>query len=235
MRLQVGDIDVEVLRKKIKNVHLSVHPPAGRVRMAVPECTNMETVRVFAISKLPWIRKQQQNLREQERETPREYLDRESHYVWGRRCLLKIEEVDATPSIEFSHGRLILRMRAGTSAARRQAIIDQWYREQLHEAVPALLEVWQRMIGVRARGYFVQRMKTKWGGCNARAGTIRLNTDLARKPRQCLEYIVVHELVHLLEPTHNDRFKSLMDQFLPKWRYRRDLLNALPLRHEHWD
>jgi predicted metal-dependent hydrolase len=235
MRLQIGDIDVDVVRKNIKNVHLSVHPPTGRVRIAAPERMSLDTVRVFAISKLPWIRQQQEKLREQERETPREYLDRESHYVWGKRYLLKVVEADQPPSVELSHGRMILRERPGTDAVKRQSIIDDWYRQQLHDAIPALIEVWQRVIGVRAQRYFVQRMKTKWGSCNHSAGTIRLNTDLARKPRECLEYILVHELVHLLEPTHNDRFKALMVQFLPKWQFRRDLLNALPLRHERWD
>jgi predicted metal-dependent hydrolase len=235
MRLQVGEIDVDVVRKNIKNVHLSVHPPEGRVRIAAPERMTLETVRVFAISKLLWIRQQQQKLREQVRETPREFLDRESHYVWGRRCLLKVVEADEPASIEISHGRMILRVRPGTASGKRQSIIDEWYRGQLHEVIPPLLDVWQRVIGVRAQRYFVQRMKTKWGSCNHRAGSIRLNTDLARKPRECLEYILVHELVHLLEPTHNERFKILMDRFLPKWQFRRDELNALPLMHEHWD
>jgi len=234
MRLQVGDIDVDVVRKNIKNVHLSVHPPAGRVRIAAPERMSLETLRVLAISKLPWIR-QQQKLREQDRETPREYLDRESHYVWGKRYLLKINEADQPPSVALGHGRMVLHLRPATDAAKRQSIIDDWYRELLHEAIPPLIEVWQRVIGVRAQRYFVQRMKTKWGSCNHRAGSIRLNTDLARKPRECLEYILVHELAHFLEPTHNDRFKALMDQYLAKWRFRRDLLNALPLRHELWD
>ena len=235
MRLQLGDIGVDVVRKNIKNVHLSVHPPGGRVRIAVPERMSLETVRVFAISKLPWIRQQQRRLREQDRETPREYLDRESHYVWGKRYLLKVIEADQPPSVELSHGRMILRARPGTNAEKRQWIINEWYRKQLHHAIPAVIEVWQRVIGVQTQRYFVQRMKTKWGSCNHRAGTIRLNTDLAMKPRECLEYILVHELVHLLEPTHSDRFKALMDQYLPKWQFRRDLLNALPLRHERWD
>ncbi len=234
MRLQVGEIDVDVVRKNIKNVHLSVHPPTGRVRMAAPERMSIDTLRVFAISKLPWIRQQQSKLQEQERETPRDYIDRESHYVWGKRYLLKIAEADQPASVALSHGRMIVHVRPGTDAAKVQSIIDDWYRELLHEAVPPLLEVWQRVIGVRAQRYFVQRMKTKWGSCNHRSGSICVNTDLARKPRECLEYILVHELVHLLEPTHNERFKALMDQYLPKWRFRRDLLNALPLRHEHW-
>jgi predicted metal-dependent hydrolase len=235
MLLQLGDISVHVVRKNIKNVHLSVYPPTGRVRIAAPQRMSLDTVRVFAIAKLPWIRRQQQKLRQQERETPREYLNRESYYVWGKRYLLKIVEADHPPSVELSHGRMILRVRPGTDTAKRHAIVEEWYREQLRSAIPPLIDKWQRLIGVNVQRYFVQRMKTKWGSCNHRAGSIRLNTDLARKPKECLEYILVHEMVHLLEPTHNERFMALMDQFMPKWKFRREILNNLPLRHETWD
>jgi predicted metal-dependent hydrolase len=234
-RIQLGDIGVDVVRKDIKNVHLSVHPPTGRVRIAAPERMSLDTVRVFAIAKLPWIKKQQRKLREQERETPREYIDRESHYVWGKRYLLKVLEADQPASVELNHGRMILHVRPGTDKAKRQAILEDWHREQLRRAVPPLINKWERLIGVVVRRVFIQRMKTKWGSCNDRAGSIRLNTDLARKPRECLEYIVVHEMVHLLEPTHNARFVALMDQFMPKWQSHRDVLNRLPVRHESWD
>jgi predicted metal-dependent hydrolase len=195
---------------------------------------SLNTVRVFAIAKLPWIKRQQQKLREQERETPREYIDRESHYVWGKRYLLKITEADQPPSIELSHGRMFLRLRPGTDTAKRQAILEEWYREQLRDAVPPLIEKWERLMGVGVRRIFLQRMKTKWGSCNHRAGSIRLNTDLARKPKECLEYIVVHEMAHLIEPTHNARFIALMDRFMPKWQSVREVLNRLPVRHEDW-
>jgi predicted metal-dependent hydrolase len=234
-RIQLGDIALDVVRKDIKNVHLSVHPPIGRVRIAAPRRMSLNTVRVFAIAKLPWIRRQQRKLREQERETPREYLDRESHYVWGKRYLLEIIEADQPPSVELRHGRMVLRVRPRTDTPKRQTILEEWQREQLRNAVPPLLEKWERLMGVKVRRFFVQRMKTKWGSCNHRAGSIRLNTDLARKPRECLEYIVVHEMVHLLEPTHNARFIALMDQFMPKWQSRREVLNRLPVRHESWD
>jgi predicted metal-dependent hydrolase len=233
-RIQVGDIGVDVVRKDIKNVHLSVHPPTGRVRIAAPERMSLDTVRVFAIAKLPWIKKQQRKLREQERETPREYIDRESHYVWGKRYLLKVVEADQPASVELDHGRMILRVRRGVDKAKK-AIVEEWYREQLKKAVPPLIKKWERLIGVSVRRVFVQRMKTKWGSCNERAGSIRLNTDLARKPMECLEYIVVHEMVHLLEPKHNARFMALMDQFMPKWQSHREVLNRLPVRHESWD
>jgi predicted metal-dependent hydrolase len=186
---------------------------------------SLDTVRVFAIAKLPWIKKQQHKLREQERETPREYIDRESHYVWGKRYLLKVV-ADQPASVELSHGQMILHVRRGTGKATRQAIVEEWHRELLRKAAPPLIKKWER--------FFVQRMKTKWGSCNHGAGSIRLNTDLARKPKECLEYIVVHEMTHLLEPTHNTRFMALMDQFMPKWQSHREVLNRLPVRHENW-
>ena len=234
-RIQLGDISVDVIRKDIKNVHLSVHPPTGRVRIAAPERMSLDTVRVFAIAKVPWIRKQQRKLREQERETPREYIDRESHYVWGKRYLLKVVEADQPSAVELNHGRMILRVRRGTAKAKRQAILEEWHREQVRTAAPPLIEKWQRLTGIKVKRFFVQRMKTKWGSCNNRASSIRLNTDLVRKPMECLEYIVVHEIVHLLEPTHNERFMTLMDQFMPKWQFHRAVLNRLPVRHESWD
>ena len=234
-RIQLGDIPIEVVRRDIKNVHLSVHPPTGRVRVAAPRRMNLNTVRVFAISKLSWIKRQQRKLQAQERETPREFIDRESHYVWGRRYLLKIIEAEQAPSVELAHGRMLLRVRPGTDAARREEVVEQWLREELRKAVPRLIDKWERLMGVKVRHLFIQRMKTKWGSCNHRAGSVRLNTDLARKPSECLEYIVVHEMVHLLEPTHSDRFIALMSQFMPKWQSHRDLLNRLPVRHERWD
>jgi hypothetical protein len=201
-RLQLGKIGVDVVRKNIKNVYLSVHPPTGRVRIAAPERMSLDTVRVFAIAKLPWIKSQQQKLREQERESPREFLDRESHFVWGKRYLLKIIEVNESPSIELSHSRIILRVRPGTDVVKRGAMMESWYREQLRMVVPSLIEKWQRLMGVKVERHFIRRMKTKWGSCNHRMKSIRLNTDLARKPRECLEYVLVHEMTHLLEHTH---------------------------------
>jgi hypothetical protein len=233
-QLKLGDIAVDVVLKDIKNVHLSVHPPTGRVRIAAPPRTSLDTLRVFAISKIGWIKKQQKKLREQERETPREYLDRESHYVWGKRYLLKVVEEDAAPKVELKHSAMILRVRPGTTDATKQATVARWYREQIKTAVPALLAKWEPIMGVRVERVFVRRMKTKWGSCNARTRNIRLNTDLAKKPVQCLEYLVVHELVHLLERRHNGRFTALMDEYLSHWRQFRKLLNTAPLGHESW-
>ena len=233
-QIKLGDIAVDVVLKDIKNVHLSVYPPTGSVRISAPKRMSMETIRVFAISKLDWIKQQQKKLREQERETPREYLDRESHYVWGKRYLLTVSESDERPLIELKHSSMLLRVRPRTAEDKRQALVEAWYREQLKEAVPPLLARWQPLLGVTVERFFVQRMKTKWGSCNHKARTIRLNTELTKKPAECLDYIVVHELVHLLEPTHNARFVALMDRFMPKWQFHRQVLNRLPVRRETW-
>lgn len=221
--------------KDIKNLHLSVYPPAGRVRISAPLRMNLETIRLFAIAKLGWIKKQQKKLQEQERETPREYLDRESHYVWGKRYLLKLIESNQAPAVELKHSQILLQIRPGANEEKKQSIIEEWYREQLRQAIPTLLTKWEPLIGVKAKRFFVRKMKTKWGSCNPNSMSIRLNTDLAKKPPECLEYIVVHELLHLLEPTHNNRFMTLMDQFMPDWQFYRDQLNKLPVRHDDWD
>lgn len=233
-QVQLGNIAVDVVLKDIKNVHLSVYPPSGRVRIAAPTRMSLDTIRVFAISKLAWIKQQQKRLREQERETPREYLNRESHYLWGKRYLLTVQEKDRTPSIELRHRRILLSVRPGASEERKQELFEAWHRGQLKNAVLPLLAKWQPLMGVTVSRVFVQRMKTKWGSCNPTAGRIRLNTELAKKPLECLEYIVVHEMAHLIEPTHTHRFIALMDRFIPRWQFYREVLNRLPVRHEEW-
>jgi predicted metal-dependent hydrolase len=195
---------------------------------------DMEAIRLFAISKLGWIKRQQNKLNEQQRETPREYLERESHYVWGKRYLLSVVEADEPPSVELTHNRMSLRVRPRSDEAKRQRVIEDWYREQTKTATAELIAKWERKIGVTVAGFYVQRMKTRWGSCNSQARTIRLNTDLAKKPRECLEYIVVHEMIHILEPTHNERFQALLRRLMPDWENRRQVLNRLPVRHEQW-
>ena len=233
-QIDLGGIPVDVVKKDIKNIHLSVHPPTGRVRIAAPMRMNLDTIRVFAISKLAWVKQQQKKLREQARETPREYLDRESHYVWGRRYLLKLVECECAPTVELKHNKMILCVHSISDEQKRQFVLDEWYRGQLKAAIPAVIAKLERLMGVKVEVFRVRRMKTKWGSCNPRTGSILLNLDLAKKPRECLEYIVVHEMAHLLEPTHNARFVSLMDQFMPKWQFYRAELNRLPVRHEDW-
>jgi predicted metal-dependent hydrolase len=233
-QIQLGNLAVDVVRKDIKNVHLSVHPPAGRVRIAAPQRMSVETIRVFAIAKLAWIKQQQHKLQEQQRETPREYVNRESHYLWGRRCLLTVSEVDEPPSLEMKHNRLLLHVRPGTDEKDREKIVSDWYRVQLKDKVPPLINKWERILGVKVKQFFVQKMKTRWGSCNRANRSIRLNSDLAKKPHACLEYIVVHEMIHLLEGKHNLRFIALMNRFMPKWQFYREELNRLPVRHENW-
>jgi len=233
-QLQLGEVTVDVLKKDIKHIHLSVYPPNGKVRISAPSGMKLDTIRVFAIAKLAWIKQQQRKMQAQEREPVREFLDRESHFVWGRRYLLKVVEVEAAPIVELKHGKMLLQVRPGTTSAQRHAIVSQWYRDQIKSAMPALIEKWGPILGVKPGRVFVQKMKTKWGSCNTTTSSIRLNSDLAKKPAQCLEYIAVHELVHLLERRHNDRFLALMDGCLPQWRQLRVLLNRSPLSHEEW-
>lgn len=232
--IRLGDIPVDVTLKDVKNVHLSVYPPSGAVRISAPKHMNLDTVRLFAISKLDWIKRERKKIQEQERETPREYLDRESHFLWGERYLLKVEEVDGASEVQLTPKHLVLRVRSGTDEPKRQALVARWYRDQLRAELPSLIAKWEPIIGVEVSDVFVQKMKTKWGSCNPKSGNIRLNTELAKKPRECLEYILVHEMTHLLEPTHNARFQQLMDSFMPNWRTRRDELNRAPLAHESW-
>jgi predicted metal-dependent hydrolase len=234
-QINIGSISVEVEFKDIKNVHLSVYPPTGRVRIAAPVRMSIDTIRLYAIAKLDWIKKQQAKLQEQQRETPREYLDRESHYVWGRRYLLKVNEKDTVPTVELKHNQLVLTVRAGAGKEKKEDVVASWYREQLRLAISPLIAKWEALMGVKASRIFIQRMKTKWGSCNPHSRSIRLNSELARKSPECLEYVIVHELVHLLEPTHNNRFVSLMDGFMPQWRQFRDELNRTPLSHQEWE
>jgi|ERR1022692_533236 predicted metal-dependent hydrolase len=233
-QVHLGDMAVDVVMKDIKNVHLSVYPPTGRVRISAPSRMSLDTIRVFAISKLGWIKQHQRKFQEQEREPPREYLGRESHYFWGKRYLLKVIESDEASLIELKNRKLTLRVRPGTPADKKHALLDAWYRQRLKAEVPALIAKWASHMGVKVERFHIQRMKTKWGSCSPATRSIRLNTDLAKKPRECLEYLVVHEMAHLLEPTHNKRFVALMDNLLPRWKDCRDALNRLPVRHELW-
>jgi predicted metal-dependent hydrolase len=232
--IRIGEITVEVTRKAVKHAHLSVHPPAGRVTLVAPKNTRLDVARAYAISKLGWIRAQQGRLLAQARETPRRFVERETHYVWGRRYLLSVLEKDDKPSVRLDHRRIFLTVRPGASKDRRGAIMQEWQRSLLHAAVPALVQTWEARLGVRLNGYFLQRMKTKWGSCNHRARNIRLNTELVKKPKDLLEYVVVHELIHLIEPTHSERFVALLDQHYPTWRDARAELNELPLGAEQW-
>ena len=232
--IKLGDIACDVVLKDIKNIHLSVYPPMGKVRISAPLRMKIDTIRVFAISKLAWIKKERNKLKAQNRETPREFLNRESHYVWGKRFLLKVTEKETTPNIFLKVKTMALQVRPGTDTKKKREITKEWYRTLLKEAIPPVIAKWERKMNVTVNKFEVRKMKTKWGSCTPTAKTIRLNLDLAKKPPECLEYIIVHEMVHLFEPTHNARFVALMDKFMPKWKFHRDELNRLPLKHEEW-
>ena len=232
--ITIGEMAIEVLRKEIKHVHLSVHPPDGRVTLSAPAGTRPEAMRAFAVTKLGWIREQQRRLADQARETDRQFIERESHYLWGRRYLMTVEHRAAKPSVRLDHRRITLIVRPGSDAVKRAAVIHDWHKRLLHQAVPVLIDKWAGRLQVTVRGYFLQRMKTRWGSCNPRAGHIRLNTELVKKPRHLLEYVLVHELLHLIEPTHNDRFVRLLDEHYPAWQTARAELNELPPAAEKW-
>ncbi len=228
-QIQLGDLAIAVTFKAVKHVHLSVHPPLGVVTLVAPKGTRLEVARAYAVSQLRWIRQQQAQLQAQARETPRQFISRESHYIWGRRYLLTVQEREAAPEVRLSQQSISLLVRSGTDAPKRERIYQNWQRSLLHEAVPPLIAQWEKRLGVKVQGYFLQRMKTKWGSCNPQRGHIRLNTELVKKPRDLLEYVIVHEMLHLLEPSHNARFMALQDAHYPGWREARLQLNELPL------
>jgi predicted metal-dependent hydrolase len=233
--IEIGEIQIQLKRKNIKNSHLSVHPPNGRVTLVVPDDTRLEVARAYAISKLGWIRNQQEKLVSQARETPRQFVRRESHYVWGCRYLLIIRYANAKPEVRLNNRHIELTLRPGASVERRAEVIHEWHKTLLHKLVRDLISKWEPVLGVKVNKYYLQRMKTRWGSCNHRSGNIRLNTELVKKPRKLVEYVVVHELLHLIEPTHNRRFLDLMDQHFPAWPEARVELNALPLSAEIWN
>jgi predicted metal-dependent hydrolase len=232
--LELPGLQVEVVRKAVRLVHLSVLPPAGHVRVAAPERVPLEAIRLFVIDKLGWIRSRQGQLRAQLRDTPHSYATKESHWVWGRRRLLVRHAGADTARVELTPRRLHVHLREGAPTAQAEALLQTWHRQQVQAATARLLAHWQPRLGVCVQRVYVQRMKTRWGSCNPQAHSIRLNSELARKPPECLEYIVVHELLHLLEPTHNARFRALLDRYLPGWEQLRQRLNSTPLRHEDW-
>lgn len=230
-QFNLGDISIEVTRKHIRNVHLSVHPPDGRVTLVAPVNTRLEVARAFAISKLPWIRDQQRRLREQVRVPPRQFVGRESHYVWGRRHLLTVVPLTGRgkPRVWLDHKRLFLSVRPDSSREERGKLVHEWHKSLLHAAVPPLIAKWEARLDVKVSRYFLQRMKTKWGSCNPGYGNIRLNTELIKKPKDLLEYVIVHEMAHLLSPRHDEAFFAILDRHYPSWREARGELNALPL------
>jgi len=233
-QINLGEIVVDVVQKDIKNIHLSVYPPIGHVRIAAPLRMNLDTIRIYAISKLGWIKKQQQKFREQIRETPREYLNKESHYFFGKRYLLRVIELDESPRVRIKHTTIDLYVRPDSDIQKKHDVMEQWYREQLKELVPSIIQKWEKIMGVSPNEFAIKRMKTKWGTCNREAKRIWLNLELAKKPYPCIEYIVVHEMAHLLERNHNSNFVAIMDNYLPEWKQLKMELNKLPVSHVEW-
>ena len=227
--IQLGEVSIELTRRAVKHAHLAVHPPAGRVTLVAPPRMRLEVARAYAISKLGWIRQQQDALKAQAREAPRRFVTRESHQLWGRRHLLSVVERDEKPGVAVGHRRIKLSVRPGSDPAKRAEVMHAWHKALLHAEVPPLIARWERKLGVFVSAYFLQRMKTKWGSCNPKSRSIRLNTELVKKPKDLLEYVVVHEMLHLLVPNHDERFVALLDRHYPSWREARDELNALPL------
>lgn len=234
-KIAIANLEIDVIRKNIKNMHLAVYPPTGRIRLSAPERTDAEVVRLFAISKLGWIKKHVKNFKEQPRETKREYITGESHYFMGKRYLLKVIEHDGYSKVELSGTKnILLKVKKGASKEEKGTIIKEWYRKEIKKLLPELITKWEKVIGVKCNDWGVKHMRTKWGACNVDDKRIWLNLELAKKPLICMEYIIVHELVHLLERHHNDKFVKHMDQFMPKWRMHRDELNSLPVAHNDW-
>lgn len=231
--ISVSGLEVDVVRKDIKNLHVAVYPPFGRVRVAAPEALDQEAVRLAVVSRLPWIRKQRKQILDQERQSRREMVDGETHYVWGRKYRLRVIEgrgpINLTPD-----GWLELPVQKRADRDARERKLDRWYREQMRDEIPNLISKWVPVLDVPEPDWHIRRMKTKWGTCKPDKQTIWLNSELAKKPHECLEYITVHEMIHLLERTHSERFYELQDRFLPAWRSQRETLNAYPLADENW-
>ena len=234
--LQISpDLSIDVVRKDIKNMHLAVYPPNGRVRIAAPLRIDDEAVRLFAISRLGWIKRQQRKFVAQDRQSPRQYKERESHYFQGKRFLLRVIEHDAPPKVVIKTKTYIdLYVRPDTSTEQRETIVNEWYRAELKKLIPSLIEKWSTRIGVTVNDWQVKQMKTKWGTCNIEKQRVWVNLELAKKPIPCLEYLIVHELVHLIERHHNDRFLTLMEKHMPQWKFYKEELNRLPVSHGEW-
>lgn len=234
-QIVVNNIVIDVVRKDIKNLHLSVYPPSGRVRIATPTKVDDEAVRLFAISKMSWIKKNQAKYVTQQRQPVRKYVSGESHYFRGQRYLLNVIINTGYPKIVIRNKKFIdLYVKADYTQDQRENVMTNWYRKNLKEQIPALIEKWQKIIGVEGVQWEVKKMKTKWGTCSREAKRIWLNLELAKKPEHCLEYIIVHEMVHFLERNHTERFVAYMDKFMPQWSSIKDELNSSMLKHEDW-
>ncbi len=234
MKIEVGNIHIDVIQKDIKNIHLSILPPDGRVRISAPYHIKSDEIRMVAISKLLWIRKNRDKFKTQMRETPREFIDRESHYLWGKRYLLSVLETQKSPSVDVQHKTLLLSVKSHFSREDKEQVLNTFYRNELRSLASSVIRKFEKIMHVKVKKVYIQRMKTRWGSCHFKQSSIRLNSELAKKPIELVEYVIAHEMTHLLIPNHGPQFISIMDRVIPAWKHLRDELNALPLRHENW-
>lgn len=232
----INSIPVDIIKKNIKNLHLAVYPPDGRVRLAVPKKTSDEKIRLFVISKSSWIKKKQKQLKEQHRQTERNYITGENHYYKGNRYLLRVKYHSAPAKIQLNSNKYIdLYVRKDSSRDYKHKAMLEWYRNNMKKQIPTLLEKWEEKTGIKIKEWRIRKMKTKWGTCNIKAKRVWLNLELAKKPDHCLEYVLVHEMIHILEKRHTDKFRDYMAQFMPKWELYKDELNGQILVHEKWE
>ncbi len=234
-KLVIDGLTVDVVRKPIRNLHLGVYPPHGRVRVAAPQSMDDEAVRLAVISKHGWIKRQQNHFKSQVRQSAREYIYRESHYHFGHRYLLNVIEQEGPARVVIRNKTVLdLYIPDGSDTQKRERVMNEWYRNELRGCIPSIIRKWEPVLGVEVGFYGIKKMKTKWGSCNSRASRIWINLELAKKPVKCLEYIVVHEMGHLLNRHHDDNFRDMMDRVMPQWQLYRDELNRAPLGHATW-
>ena len=238
MTFKIGELDIQLTRKDIKNLHISVMPPDGEVRVSAPTAMTDTAIRMAVIHRIPWIRRQQASFAKQERQSTRQMVDGETHYLWGRRYRLLVNNLDtdlkSAQSVKLNRGRLVLSVNPSASTESKLHLLDEYYRSRLKSKIPDIVQKWSQVTNIGCDSWHIQKMKTKWGSCNIEEKRILLNLELAKKPLPCLEYIILHELLHFKERQHNDRFKALLDKYMPDWRSRRDLLNQMPLKQERW-
>jgi len=234
-QIHIGDISIEIRKKNIKNLHLSVNPPKGSVRISAPARMDLDIIRDFAVSKLDWIKKHQARHKNRVREVPIEFISGESHFYLGKQYQLKVTEHNQPPKVVLNHETIEMYVRPNTGVEKRRSILDKWYRQRLKVLIPGLIDKYEAKMKVKVSEFGVKKMKTRWGSCNVKVKRIWLNLELAKKSKDCIEYIVVHEMAHLLERRHNKRFKALMDTFMPRWRSVQEELIKRPLCHENWN
>lgn len=233
--LQVGGIEAVVLYKPVKNLHLNVLPPVGKVRVTAPQNMNDDAIRTFLATRISWIKKMQAKFKGQERQTPREYVSGETYYFFGKKYKLEVLETDTVPSVEIKgKTKILLTVRPKTNILKREEIMQNWYRNELYKFLEKAINKWEKKIGVKVNSWSIRRMKTRWGTCNHKKKNIWLNLELTKKPESCIEYVILHELLHLIEEKHSDKFTALLNKYMPKWKSEKEELNRLILSHEEW-